>query len=563
MSDESYKDSDIFRYTKYQVWFCFICVTLITFFVFLPDLKNTLLEWDDTSYITYNENIRILSPQMVRWAVVEFYTNYWAPLTWISYSLDYALWGLNPVGYHLTNNVIHACNAGLFFLLSLQLLTLTGYGDYPERRDLRFFTLCTAVLAALLFSIHPLRVESVAWAAERKDVLSLFFGILAVVAYLKYTGANCLRISTVTGPQVGMKLGYLWVALSLYCCSLLSKSTLVTMPVLLLILDLFPLKRHFQYSIKRLIIEKIPFVLCALFATGYTLIAHKQYGSIMPLSDANIFSRILLALKGIGAYVWFTFWPLDISPFYVHPGNISFINFEYIAALLFFITASAFSIWQFKNKNRPIVLGVWLLYLVALLPLLGFVKGGNEGIAARFSYIPSLPLSLFIAMVVTHLISKQTGAVKVLSVLVVTVALILLGGVTIKHISFWQNDVTLWTRVIDLQPHATGRAYFQRANAYIRTGEFYKALADVNEALVIATQKQVKHLYPIYGTRAEILKNIGDDKGALANYGNAISSAIETASPALPQYYYLRGNQYQKMGDTNLADEDFKMSRMR
>lgn len=527
----------------------FLFIVVITFLCFMPDLRNNLLSWDDTSYITYNEKIKSFSLETVKWAFSEFHLNYWAPLTWLSYSLDYKIWGLNPIGYHLSNNIIHALNAGLFFLLFLQLLNITTTCDNTEVNFSPKIMIYTSLLASLVFSLHPLRVESVAWAAERKDVLFLFFGIGSVMAYLRYATVH-------SNLSFAIKSPYFLLSIILYCFSLLGKSTLVSLPLILILLDWFPLKRIKMKNILFILIEKIPFFIFAFIASNLTYTAHKQYGSIMPLEESDILSRTLLAFKAISSYILMTFYPFDISPYYIHPGNIRHIGLSYMLPILFFVTVSLCCAWYMGRK--PLLLTFWLSYLFLLSPVLGFVKAGNEGIAARFSYAASLPVSMAISLAVFTFIKRCSKEQKIGATAITVSTLVLLGATTIKHISFWKDDVSLWTRVISLHPHSMGRAYFQRSNAYIAIGSFPNALSDANEALAIAIRKKVQHLYPIYETRATIHKNIGEFNAALTDYDNAIASASATRSPKLSYYYQQRGNMHLEMGNRAQADDDFQ-----
>ncbi|MBF0327639.1 MAG: tetratricopeptide repeat protein [Nitrospirae bacterium] len=499
-------------------WLLFWSVVIIVFVCFAPDLRNQLLDWDDNGYIYNNEYIRSLSFETVVWAFTEFYCNYWAPLTWLSFSLDYAVWGINPVGYHLTNNLIHAFNAGLFFLIAFNLLRryAVEYGDSSAGNHTSM--LYCAVLAALFFGIHPLRVESVAWATERKDVLSMFFGLGAVLVYLKYTK----YADAMPGAR---NLGFLcrsthyWVLLVLYVLSLMSKAILITLPLVLLVLDWFPLKRFNQKNSKLIFFEKIPLVLIAVFISNVTLRAIAIESKT--LSEINIQTRLLIAFKSVITYLGLMLVPTDISPVYYHPGNVT-IGFDYILSILIVVLISFYCV--LIMRRRPVFLAVWLVFLLTLSPMLGLTQSGQQEMAARFAYIPSLSISLLAALGAFAVHSRVSvfSKIKLLVPVCVLFVLATLAFLTVRDIGFWKNDIALWSRVIELQPHMFGKAYFQRSLFLNLEGEYQKALSDVDEALTIALRKNYGGIHEIYAHRARIFKNMKDYDSAVADFDRAI-----------------------------------------
>jgi hypothetical protein len=537
----------------------FIAVVVLTFLCYLPDLKNDLLYfWDDAGYIRLNTYIRSISIETVRWAFTSFWCNFWAPLTWLSLALDYAIWGLNPIGYHLTNNILHALNAGMFFYLSLELFTVRRAANRSQGSECtnhyENVALWCSLLAALFFSIHPLRVESVAWAAERKDVLSLFFGIPAVFAYLKHARFCLSQPESIVHRFYFFAFSpYYWLAFVFFCLSLLSKPMLVTLPVVLLILDWYPIERVHKMGMQKIIAEKIIFFIVSVIVALISMAAQKP--QMMSLETSDIFSRILNAAKSIVSYLWLTVWPVDINPFYVHPGNIPVLTPEYAFSVIFVITVTVSCI--VLAKRHPFFLVVWLLYLATLFPILGFTQVGPQAMAARFTYAPSLPISLFVAVIVSAPIFRHPTSRLSVVMMSSIISLIVLFWccVTVRHISFWKNDVTLWTRVIDLNPQATGRAYFQRSHAYNMRGEHMLALADLNRALDIAKQKKYRALHEIYQVRAQILDKMENYNGAIADYTRALETATAQEQPML---YMARGEVYQRIGETARAAEDIR-----
>ncbi|MBI5483418.1 MAG: tetratricopeptide repeat protein [Deltaproteobacteria bacterium] len=528
----------------------FAVVVTITLICFAPDLGNSLLDWDDAGYITENTHIHSLSLKTVWWAFSSFYLNYWAPLTWLSLALDYAVWGLNPVGYHLTNNILHAFNAGLFFLICMELLAIRSPGFLRVNEDAPFLhirsQLLCAVLAALFFAIHPLRVESVAWATERKDVLSLFFGLPAVLFYLRHSRSSA---SAAMSPDY-------WLSLLLFTLSLLSKSMMVTLPVVLLVLDWFPLKRLQPSCIAATLTEKAPFF---ILSGAASLLTVKAQADMLASSDhITMFTRLLNAFNSIWAYLQLTVWPLNLSPFYVHPVSIMHLTPGNVLPIVFFVVVTICCVMTFRRV--PVFMAVWLIYLVTLLPFLGITQSGPQAMAGRFTYLAGLPLALLFSLGVMYIVMRLRGSPAATVTLgsTVTVLLLACGYLTVREIAFWKDDVTLWTRVIEMSPD-TGRAYFQRSYAYRLKHDYQHALADIERAIAIAARKNYRAMHELYWKRAAIRLDMGEYANAVTDYTRALESVADSSRAMI---LYERGLARQKLGSTDLANEDFRMSEM-
>lgn len=527
-------------------WIAFSLVLTLVFFGFAPDLKNGLLNWDDSGYIYNNINIRSLSFDTIIWAFTDFYCNYWAPLTWLSLALDYAIWGTNPVGYHFTNNLIHALNSGIFLLITHSLLTTyaTNKTD-PDNTNSRFI-LITSIIASLFFGIHPLRVESVAWATERKDVLSVFWGLWSVLLYLKY-----VEKSTIKDQELPYyKLPSYWLMLLLYTLSLFSKSMLITLPFVLLVLDWFPLKRLTKRSFQTLFLEKLPLLILAI---GTAIITMRALAvTSKSLSEIDFTTRLLTAFKSLIRYLMLLIYPADISPVYFHPGKASLDagSLLSISAVTVITVACIVTV-----KRRQLYLAAWLIFLITIFPVLGLTQNGPQEMAPRFTYFPTLSLSLLIALGITTLWFRLP-AVKSRPILLgmfVTLLLAALWAVTVRDIGFWKDDLTLWSRVIDLQPHQFGKAYYQRSLFLDIAGRYEEALADADEALKIAARKGYSGIHENYLNRGVILSKMGRYSEALADISKAIDLSGE---PFNASYYYERASVYRKIGNTKAAEED-------
>lgn len=537
-------------------WICFWLVCSFVFISFLPDLRNGLLDWDDAGYILENTNIHSLSFETVSWAFSSFHLNYWAPLTWLSLAVDYSIWGGNPIGYHLTNNILHALNAGLFFLVCLELLSIRP--AVLRQADMPFlpnsFYLPCAMLAAVFFAVHPLRVESVAWATERKDVLSLFFGLLAILFYLRHIRASSSRSTGSHHNATGQISRHYWFSLVFFSLSLMSKSLMITLPVVLLILDWFPLKRMKSTVMARVLLEKIPYFLLSGAAAVLTMSAQAQ--AIEPI---NLYTRLLNAFSSIIAYLRLTVWPFDLNPFYVHPFNIPELTFEYALPIVLFFGITICC--GLLLRRQPLFMAIWLIYLVTLLPFLGLTQQvGAQAMAGRFTYFAGLPLALLFSLGVSaafaHLAASRTALIALGVGL--TVLLLVNGYLTLREIAFWKDDVTLWTRVIELSPN-TGRAYFQRSHAYRLKRDYKKSLSDIEQAIAIAKNKQYRAMHELYLKRAAIRADMGEFDRAVTDY----TKALETVTPdKRAMILYERGLAYRKSGRDDLANEDFKLSGM-
>jgi len=535
-----------------------ISVIIVSFLIYIPDLHNGFLyTWDDSVYIVYNNNISELTGGTVLWAFSTHYADYWAPLTWISLALDRSLWDLNPIGYHLTNNLLHAMNAGIFFLTCLTLLRNYLSLEYQAGRKPIILTmdraLYAALLAALIFALHPLRVESVAWASERKDVLSFFFGIAATLLYLKHTEGTSVRSRSGGKRLVFASTRYYWASVASYGLSLLSKPMFVTLPVVFLILDWYPLRKLQRPALTSALLDKAPFILLSAMAAAITALVHSS--TLVPAELSPVSSRILIAGKAVISYMWMTLWPVSLSPFYLHPGNILGNSLAYVTSLLLVLAITLCCV--LLRKRNPVLMASWSIYLITLLPVLGLVQGGLTEIADRFTYVPGLPLALLISLGIIALTAKLSASRMAVIVITSGTALLLLASsyLTVRQIAYWKDDVALWTRAIGVKPHFSGRTYYQRGRSYAAQGDYVNALADMNEAFAIATRKKLREMHPIYTERARILTQLGDLEGAIADYTRAIES---DSSPSRLMYYRERGKLYQEIGRPDLAAEDFR-----
>ena len=339
--------------------------------------------------------------------------------------LDYELWGMNPRGYHATNLLLHAVNAVLVYRLACRLLA----ASLPALARSPRLLLQAAALAALLFAVHPLRAESVAWVTERRDVLSLFFYLVSVLAYLRSTE-----------PTTQSR----WYALSLvaFVCALLSKGTSVTVPAVLLILNVHPLGRFRTEGARRIALELAPFVALAAATSVLTLVA------LQNLPQLDVGQKIAVSAYGLAFYLWKSVAPSGLAPLYALPASVDPMAARYVgsAAVILAMTAGA---WLLR-KRWPGVLTAWLLFIATIAPMLGIVQNGPQIAADRYTYLPSLWLSMLVAGAVFSLRpSWRTVAVGGAGIAVAALAVL-----TWRQATLWHNSRSLWTQVLSVEPNS-------------------------------------------------------------------------------------------------------------
>ena len=377
---------------------------VVTFIVYLPALNNGFVTWDDNIYVYNNTMIKNLNLQLIQDAFSSFHASNWHPLTWVSHAFDYAIWELNPAGHHLTSIILHSMNALLVTLLTIRLIETLQREKNRPFFHISEHKVLVGVTAGVLFGIHPLHVESVAWISERKDVLSTFFFLLSILFYLRYMSRKPAE-----KPFLFFNKYYLSSFIS-FVLGLLSKPMVVTLPLILLLLDWYPLKRLANLkSTYKALTEKIPFFICSFVSIIVTVIAQKQAISdfeIHPLS-----SRIANAFKSFAVYLQKIVWPADLMPFYPYQIRVNLFSFEYILSLLIFFAITICCIILWKKKNQNFWLASWIYYVITLLPVIGIVQIGRQEMADRYMYLPSIGpfivLGMFASMLYSILIKRK------------------------------------------------------------------------------------------------------------------------------------------------------------
>lgn len=455
-----------------------------TFFVYQHVLSNDFVNYDDYRYVLENPFVLAgLSLKSVQWAFTNLEAGFWHPLTWLSHMLDCEIFGIDPTGHHLSSLLLHLANSALLYLL---LSRITGYR-------------IRSWLVAALFALHPLHVESVVWVSERKDVLSTLFWILSVWTYASYASGRGRR--------------FYWFSLCLFFLGLMAKSMLVTLPLLLLLLDFWPLRRLFKAppsrsqvqkqrpitsSMRLVLIEKVPFLLLSLLFTVITWMAEDLLGALPSISPAN---RAAGMLVGYGSYLVKTIRPANLSAIYLDPG--SWPLWQVIGSTMLFLSISAAAL--LTRKKRPYILVGWLWYLITLLPVSGIVRIGSHAIADRYTYVPLIGIFIIIVWGIRDLLSyRQSGRIRrSIPALLSGSALMVLSVCTMNQIRTWQNSVTLFENAV----RATRENYLAHYNLGIvlaQRGRLEQALIHYQEAI------RIRPDYPDARSRlAEVLEKLG------------------------------------------------------
>jgi Tfp pilus assembly protein PilF len=409
-----------------------------TLLVFSRAANNDFVNYDDPVYVTENPRVQAgLTLGAIRWALTTGAAANWHPLTWISHIVDWSLFEDDARGHHAVSMVWHALNAILVFLL-FQRLT-NGFW--------------LSAFSAALFAWHPLRVESVAWIAERKDVLSGFFGLLTLWAYVIYA-------------QQRSKKWY-WISLGAFTLGLLCKPMLVSLLFVMLLLDLWPLQR--LRSAPRL--EKIPFFLLAAVSCAITLIVQRAGGSVSTVLPLR--ARIANAFVAMLGYLEKFVWPSDLAILYPHPGFWPATTV--VVAILLFAAITLAVVFQFRA--RPSLAIGWLWFVIMLLPVLGFVQVGLHYMADRYTYLPILGLQLALL----PLFAKNSGVIPAIAAIVVLAGCILQ---TWNQLGVWKNSFALFDHAL-LVTHDNYLAYNNRGLAFDRAGRLDDAIADYKRSLAI------------------------------------------------------------------------------
>ena len=418
--------------------------------------------YDDEAYVTKNQHVRRgLTFEGIIWAFSASHSANWHPLTWLSHMLDVQLYRMNPGQHHMTNLLFHLMNTLLLFLVFRR---MTGH-------------LWRSGFVAALFALHPLHVESVAWVAERKDVLCAFFWMLTVWSYIRY----------VERPGVYRYL----VILLFFILGLMSKPMIVTLPFVLLLLDYWPLGRlrypksidsipiYSNPSIFHLVWEKIPLFILSTASSVVTLLVQQSGGTLGSLGVYSLSVRIANALASYVSYLVKMMWPFHLAILYPHPGMLPF--WKVAGASLLLVSMSLMALWVMRP--HPWFIVGWLWYMGTLVPVIGIVQVGFQGMADRYTYVPLIGIFIIFVWGVSELVAGWRYKKIVLGA-IGGVSLLMLMATTWVQAGYWKNSITLFERALEVTSN-NYVAYNNLGNALAARGKMFEAIGYYSEALRI------------------------------------------------------------------------------
>jgi Tfp pilus assembly protein PilF len=454
----------------------------VTACAFLPTLWNGFIDLDDQMNVVANPWIRALGPAELRWMLTTFHLGHWQPLSWVTLALDYRVWGLDASGYHLTSLVLHVLNAVLLFALARRLLRATGL---DERR-----VLAGAAFGALLWSVHPLRVESVAWVTERRDVLATFFTLLALLAYTR---------GSIPGALVAAVL------------AMLAKASAMVIPVFLVILDVYPLRRlggPRGWTIRRVWLEKVPFFALAIVGAVVAAAAQRSAGALRPLAEVTLAHRAGAAMYGLGFYLWKTIVPRHLLPMYEYPLDMSPLHPLALAGV---VTAVAVAVAAIALRRRaPGIAAAFVAYLAAIAPTLGLAQAGPQVVADRYGYLSTIGWSIVAGGLAVAGATMQRARTVATALAVVVLAVL-----TARQTTMWHDPVTLWSRVAAIEP-TNAFALKSLGDAARVAGNLDDAIRWYERALALRTYADAEM------NLATVLAQRGRVEDAVAHYRAAI-----------------------------------------
>jgi hypothetical protein len=495
-------------------------LALVVFAAFWPVVGHDFVGFDDERYVTGNRHVQGgLSSAGLLWVWTSFHAANWHPLTWISHMLDWQLYGGEPMGHHLTSLLLHALNTLLLFLLLERMTGATG----------------RSLLVALLFAIHPQHVESVAWIAERKDLLSTLFWLLAIGAYLRY----------VRSPGIGR---YALVA-ALFVLGLLAKPMLVTLPFTLLLLDYWPLERGSR--LWPLLREKLPLLALSVLSSVVTLAAQRAGGAVASLDLYPAGVRLSNALVAYATYLWRTLWPAGLALPYPHPGTNPAL--WKLTASVTLLAALTYLAWH-TRRSRPYLLVGWLWFLGTLVPVIGLVQVGPQALADRYTYVPLIGVFVMVAWGIRPAVTRSsttestTPMRRDTGLLALTCLIVpLLTVTTWMQLRHWRDDEALTRRALNVTRN-NAVAHNQYGLVLVRSGQAADAVEHYREAIEISPRFAEAH-----NNLAGALTELTRDDDALEHYRTALQ-----LKPAYPEARLNLGVALAKRNQLDDAIEQFE-----
>ncbi len=446
------------------ILFC-IALSAITVFVYWQVGDHEFINYDDNDYVYNNLHVveGITGPNII-WAFISVDAANWHPITWLSHMADVQFYGMNPRGHHLTNVAIHTASTVLLFVLLFRLTS----------------SLWKSAFVAALFALHPLHVQSVAWVAERKDVLSAFFWFLTMLLYASYVAKQ--------------KPVFYFLSLISFTLGLMAKPMLITLPVVMLLVDYWPFNRghlkeqnpgqlQLQYSVTPLMAllkEKIPFFACSLLSAAVTIYAHHKGEAIVNLDSVPLGLRIENSIIAYVTYLTKTIWPHDLAILYPYPS--SFPLWQVICSFLILFFVSASTIWA--GRRHPYLVVGWFWFLVTLVPVIGLVQVGAQSMADRYTYIPLIGIFIVSAWGVSALTKKLLYRQSILALLAGTV-MVASVAVTWRQLGYWRDSISIFRHALQVTSD-NSLAHNNVGAVLYGKGDLDAAIKEYREALAIS-----------------------------------------------------------------------------
>jgi protein O-mannosyl-transferase len=489
-----------------RVWMIPLALPVVTFLVFLPTLWNGFVAWDDQVNLYENPAYRGLTWPHIRWMFSNVTMGHWIPVTWLTFGLDYVLWEMRPAGYHLTSLLIFAANAPAFYFVALRLLRRsTSFGEGALR--------LSAVTATLVFALHPLRAESVAWATERRDVLSGLFFLLTVLMYLKAHDESGKRRRWLLAGSIGM-----------YVLALLSKASVMVLPAALIVLDVYPLRRlggrwreWVAPAARAVWVEKIPFVVLGVAGAAVGYYAQNTNSFITPLERYPMTARPAMVFYSLWFYLEKTIVPRGLSPLYELPVRVSLLDRQFLLPALA-VTAITATVVLLRRR-WPAGLAAWVYYAIALGPVIGIVHSGHQLTCDRYSYLPTIGFALIIGAVAGAVVRAGAAGVLRPSLVKAVIGLMVvwlgaLAYLSAQQVQIWRDTESLWRYAVEVEPDCSichgnvGTQLMGRGYQYhqLAMGEFERV-----RALRPESKKVNFYVGHVYAMR-------GDFPGAVDNF---------------------------------------------
>jgi Flp pilus assembly protein TadD len=460
-----------------------LLLAAVTLVVWWPVVHCDFLNYDDPDYFTNNSHVQGgLTRANVVWAFMTGHASNWHPLTWLSLMLDSQLFGKGPAGPHFTNLLFHTANTVLVFLLLRRLTEATW----------------RSALVAALFALHPLHVESVAWVSERKDVLSAFFGLLSLLFYARH-----VQESKVPGSK--FKAFYA-LALMFLVLGLMCKPMLVTLPLVMLLLDFWPLQRFSGSTLQQLLVEKIPFFILSAGSCILTFVVQQKGGAVVSLVTIALADRFENALVSYARYLGKTFWPATLAaPYPLSP------HWPMLTVLLVFVLFAGLGVAAIGfRKRHPFGFTGWFWFVITLLPVIGLIQVGNAAMADRYTYLPLI--GVFLVLVWSAGVAHENGRVpKLVLIGVAAAALAACTGQTRRQLEFWRNNEALFRHTL-----AVTKDNF---TAEVNLGTWLSKMGQMPEAMELF--HEALRLRP---DDPDVLYNLGNAVARLGDWDNAIAN---------------------------------------